>query len=333
MAITISPLDSVAYASATWDDINEDSFSAGYTTSACVVKGRLGANKNLKVAGVSSPVTVEPGVCYVIGKRVYNSASINVSIATPATNPRIDRVIVKYVFATGVVTIERLAGTEDPAPTAPALTQIDGNQYEVSLAQVRITTGGVITVTNERRWARPLGIFMQSEVKWMPATLGGTGTKHPIDPELGSADEDWALADGSTYNGVVTLDLRGRMLIGQNGSTYVQGTTYGATTVNSAHVHPQTVHLHAQTVHLHAVSINSGIANTDLPLYGSGGPTLVALYTPISHYHLVAGNTGNSSAVNTGNSAAVDTGSGGSTTLSILSPCLAMAAFQYCPAI
>ena len=44
--------------------------------------------------------------------------------------------------------IALLAGAEGGA--APALTQTDGTTWEYSLAQVSITTGGVITLTDER---------------------------------------------------------------------------------------------------------------------------------------------------------------------------------------
>lgn len=365
MAVTIMPLDSVAYAVATWDDQNEDIFSSGYSTSACVVKGRRGAGKNFQVEGTATPVTVEEGVLYLLGKRVVNTSSINVNVVSPITNPRIDRVIVKYVFATDAVTVELLGGTEDPAPTAPALTQIDGNTYEVSLAQLHVTTAGVITVTNERRWARPLGIFLPGEIKAIKATLGGTANKHPIDPDLGSADEDWALCDGGTYNGYVTYDLRDRMIIGA-GSTYAAGTTYGAATVNLAHTHDVgTLAAGNESAHTHAVgTIAAGShthAATGLSTGNAGGnhthtmgagmlswPGLGSDWGGITstantdHTHAMSGNTAATTPSMSGTSAAgsahTHTLSGATATnlsaaQSVLNPCLAVAYFAYCPAI
>jgi len=48
------------------------------------------------------------------------------------------------------VRIAKINGVE--GGSAPALTQTDGTKWEISLAQVSITTGGVITVTDERAY-------------------------------------------------------------------------------------------------------------------------------------------------------------------------------------
>lgn len=366
MAVTILPVDSVAYAASAWDDLHEDIFSSGYADKACVVKGRRGAGKNFQVSGVATPLAVEEGVCYVKGKRVLNSAAASVAVPAPVTNPRIDRIIVKFVFATNAVTIERLAGTEDPAPTAPALTQVDGNTWEVSLAQAHVTTGGVITVTNERRWAVPLGVFMVGEIKAIKATLGGTASKHPIDVDLGTADEDWALCDGGTYNGYVTDDLRNRMIIGA-GTTYAAGTTYGAATFDNAHTHAvgtlgnaaESTHTHAAGTlaaasHTHAATgLSTGNAgpttHTTTPVFfiaPAGDPTDTAAVAGVGnhaqHTHAMSGATAATTPAMSGSTAAGAahthviagaTASSGSATQSVLSPCLARAYFMYAPAI
>jgi hypothetical protein len=264
-------------------------------------------------------------------------------------NPRIDCIIVKYDIATNAITIERLAGAEAPSPTAPALTQIDGNTWEVALAQVYITTGGVITRTNERRWAVPLGVHMAGDIVAKKCTLGGTANKHPIDVDLGSADEDWSLCDGGTYNGYVTDDLRDRMIIGA-GSTYVAGTGYGSATIDISHVHAQTVHNHAQTVHAHGMNNHVHGMNNHVHViqyttwtadYGGytvyvgnasvGNPGVTNAAT--GNTAAATGNTADSAAVNTGNSAAANTGTWGSAAKDVLNPCFARAWFMYCPAI
>jgi len=112
----------------------------------CVEKGKL---NELAVTGTTSPVAVASGVAWVYGCWYQNDSSLNVTVPTPATNPRIDRIVLRYGSAAQTVRITRLAGTEAASPTAPTLTQ-NSTTYEISLAQVRITTGGVITVTDER---------------------------------------------------------------------------------------------------------------------------------------------------------------------------------------
>lgn len=112
----------------------------------------------LAVTGTTSPVSVASGVAWVYGTWYQNDSALNVTVATPVTNPRIDRIILRYSSAAQTVRITRLAGTEAASPTAPALTQ-NSTTYEVSLAQARITTGGVITVTDERAWVKNPGVF------------------------------------------------------------------------------------------------------------------------------------------------------------------------------
>jgi hypothetical protein len=111
-----------------------------------------GLLNSLAVTGTSSPVAVNTGGGIVDGKPYYNSASVNVNIATPASLTRIDRIVLRADWAAHTVRITRIAGTEGGA--APAITQTSGTTYDIMLAQASITTGGVITVTDERVWAR-----------------------------------------------------------------------------------------------------------------------------------------------------------------------------------
>lgn len=112
-----------------------------------------GYSGELEVTGASSPVAVAAGGAFVYGFPYWSTASENVVIPTPSAQTRIDRVVLRVSWAAQTVRIERLAGTEGAA--APALTQSDGTTWEISLAQCSITTGGTITVTDEREWARP----------------------------------------------------------------------------------------------------------------------------------------------------------------------------------
>lgn len=106
----------------------------------------------LTVTGAASPVAVNTGGGVVDGKPYLNSASVNVAIPTPTTLTRIDRVVLRADWAGHTVRITRLAGTEGGA--APAITQTPGTTYDIQLYQVSITTGGAITLTDERTFAR-----------------------------------------------------------------------------------------------------------------------------------------------------------------------------------
>jgi len=107
----------------------------------------------LEVTGVASPVAVNTGAAYVYGFPYWNTASVNVAIPTPSSNTRIDRIVLEADWTAQTVRITRVAGTEGAG--APSLTQTDGVTWQIPLAQASITTGGVITVTDERVFVHP----------------------------------------------------------------------------------------------------------------------------------------------------------------------------------
>lgn len=120
-----------------------------FTTDQAATEGVLeGADNELAVSGASSPVAVATGAAIVKGRWYRNSAAVNVAVASPAAATRIDRIVLRADWTAQTVRIARVAGVEGGA--APALTQVDGTTWEISLAQVSITTGGAITLTDER---------------------------------------------------------------------------------------------------------------------------------------------------------------------------------------
>ena len=110
----------------------------------------------LAVSGASSPVAVASGAAVCYGFVYFSDTSVNVNIPTPSGATRIDRVVLRVDWSAQTVRITRVAGSEGSG-TPPALTQSVGTTWDVPLAQVSITTGGVITVTDEREWLSVLG--------------------------------------------------------------------------------------------------------------------------------------------------------------------------------
>lgn len=110
----------------------------------------------LVVNAGAGQVTVQTGVALVDGSFYKNSAAVIVAILTPAASTRVDRIVLRKDFGAQTVRIFRIAGTEGAG--APSITQTDGVTWDVKLATVSITTGGVITVTQEAVAVRsPLG--------------------------------------------------------------------------------------------------------------------------------------------------------------------------------
>lgn len=110
--------------------------------------GVCNEDNDLEVSGVATPVQVDTGSAIVYGTWYNNSAAVSVAIPTPAAATRIDRIVIRKSWAAQTARITRIAGAEGGA--APAMTQAVGVTWDIPLASVSITTGGVITVTDNR---------------------------------------------------------------------------------------------------------------------------------------------------------------------------------------
>ena len=105
----------------------------------------------LAVTAGSGKVSVASGGALVDGKWYTNSAAMDIFIPTPtAGTSRIDRIVLRADWSSYTVRCVRLAGTASSIPAVPALTQTRGGTFEIAIAQVRVTSAGVITVTDER---------------------------------------------------------------------------------------------------------------------------------------------------------------------------------------
>ena len=101
------------------------------------------------VTAGTGKVNISPGRALCNGVWRYEPEAISLAVATPTSYPRIDRVVVRGDFTQRVTEIAIKQGAEASSPQPPAL-QRDADKYEISLAQVKITTAGAITVTDER---------------------------------------------------------------------------------------------------------------------------------------------------------------------------------------
>lgn len=94
-------------------------------------------------------VNVGLGVAFVQGHyvEVYNAAETLAIAAADASNPRIDRVVVRRSLANRETVLAVLTGTPAASPTLPALTQDPAGTYEIPLAQVRVNAN-VLSIVN-----------------------------------------------------------------------------------------------------------------------------------------------------------------------------------------
>jgi len=107
----------------------------------------------LEITGVASPISINTGAAFVDGKFYENDSSASVVIPSPTVSTRIDRIVLRKSWVAQTVRITRIEGIE--GGVAPALTQVDGTTWDIPLYQVSITTGGAITLADERERIHP----------------------------------------------------------------------------------------------------------------------------------------------------------------------------------
>jgi hypothetical protein len=83
-------------------------------------------------------VKLPTGSAVVAGAMYNNDAQFNITIGNGhATLPRIDRIVLRYTFSSGVIAAVPKAGTANATPVPPTL-QRDTSVWELSLAQVAV---------------------------------------------------------------------------------------------------------------------------------------------------------------------------------------------------
>ena len=115
-------------------------------------QGVLADNLNELVAtGGVSPVSINTGRAIVDGSWYESDAAVTVAMASPAANPRVDRIVLRKDWALQTIRVTLIGGAEAASPVAPAITQIDGTTWDLPLWQIHIAVGGVITRWHDER--------------------------------------------------------------------------------------------------------------------------------------------------------------------------------------
>lgn len=95
-------------------------------------------------------IRMADGAALVKGRLYTNDANEDETIITPSVATRVDRLILRVIFAEQ--TVRKAIVTGSPGAGTPTLQQ-DDDIWEIPLALISITTGGVITVTDDRTFA------------------------------------------------------------------------------------------------------------------------------------------------------------------------------------
>jgi hypothetical protein len=147
MAESSFPFDGGSVAENQWGDMAQFWLGTG------VIKGQLNL-LNTFADSTGMQVKVDTGKAWVQGYFYKNDALKVLPIsAANATNPRIDRVILRLDFTANSITVVVLAGTPAASPVPPVLTQ-SVSKWEISLAQVyvgaNVSTITAANITDER---------------------------------------------------------------------------------------------------------------------------------------------------------------------------------------
>lgn len=124
-----------------------------------------------------------------------------------ASNPRIDRVIIRLDWTANTIQLAVLRGTPATSPTAPALTQ-NSSRWEISLAQIlvgaNVSTIVAGNVTDERNYVKNANV---DEEDWMNLTLQNSWVSFGapyFTPSFRKNNFDEVELKGSVKSGVVT---------------------------------------------------------------------------------------------------------------------------------
>lgn len=98
----------------------------------------------------STTVRIASGRAQVWGTWYENDANVDTTPAAPGASTRIDRYVLRKNWAAQTVRVFRIAGVEGAG--APALVQSVGVTWDYPIVQASTTTGGVVTLTDQRTY-------------------------------------------------------------------------------------------------------------------------------------------------------------------------------------
>lgn len=115
-------------------------------------------------------IRVASGRAQVYGTWYENDSNVDTTITLPSVSTRIDRFVLRKDWTLQTVRVTRIAGVEGGG--APALVQSPGVTWDIPICQVSVTTGGTITITDQRQYL-DVALLNQANVFAGGATFGG----------------------------------------------------------------------------------------------------------------------------------------------------------------
>lgn len=104
-----------------------------------------GVLNELEVTGTVSPVSVDTGAALVDGKLYRNDASLDLTVSTPSSESRKDRLVLRKDWSAQTIRATVIEGTEGSG-TYPDITQTDGSVWDIIIGEWIIDPSGNITI-------------------------------------------------------------------------------------------------------------------------------------------------------------------------------------------
>ncbi len=197
------------YSADSWRDWFRFLFTNDDTTE-CVVPGYL---NTLAVTGGTDQCTVATGKALVAGIWYTNNVATDIVVSRPTVSTRTDRVVLRADFTAQTVRLDVLENDEEGSGEAPVETQTDGTTWEVSLAILTVTTGGVVTASDDRAYLHfnskvdganlDTGSVTSTQIANRTRTFLVPGTRAWNDTDSASVAENvdyWGLGDGKNVS-------------------------------------------------------------------------------------------------------------------------------------
>lgn len=155
--------------------------------------GVLYHDQRLAVTVAAQTPSLQPGSAFIMGYLYENTTALSLgAIAIPAVGTTGGRIGLRINYAAQTVRAFNTRSADGTA-TPPALVQTANTTWEVSLYTYSITTGGVVTLTDTRAYARSGAVITAEQVK------GGVSALLNLKRQGGSST-DWAVAGQSNFS-------------------------------------------------------------------------------------------------------------------------------------
>jgi hypothetical protein len=175
----------------------------------------------LAPSGSASPISVADGAAFVNGYFYWNTAPVNVTVPTPSIGTTGHRIVLRWLASTKQVRIT-LISSNDGVASYPAISQTPGVQWELVIANLTITTGGVITLTDARafcHYATKVNTGMLDDGVVTAAKMAdGAALAEILDDDGPGSNLDADTLDGQHYS-----DFSGKLVTNGNNHNHASG--------------------------------------------------------------------------------------------------------------